>query len=446
MCCSALELKHLHEINFPCISGQARTIMEEWYNELFSKTNGTDFDTDEVPDLFKVKIHDGDTVFTEWDITQELLEHGMKWLNYTNSSLNVSLQMTILHKDIVERFRGEESLEKILELAQNDAWKFDHLLHWEHVSHGSEGKWNFLPYLYYSQGAATFVLGVVGFVVKYRAEPQAKVVKVTRMSYSIWCLFAGLLLIISEFTRNIVFTQSNHFDKLKWFMTLTYGSTKILLVALIICLKMFTVVVYGFQNVMVYRPFFFREHKKALNKWFLRVSFCQSASIFVGVAVWAAILVFAFDHLSCIDVYTNTDNFKLVIIILTFFGYIVSLFLSAAFLVGYYRKSTKDLGRSDVNSIKKTMIACAVEIIFDLILPTAVKITFLACFSISLHNFRTHGVATGFDTKCSMTGRLEALDGALSKCSIVFLALQPTVQELVFLISVLIDYCRGNSS
>ena len=62
--------------------------MEEWYNELFSKANGTDFDKDEVPDIFKVKIHDGDTVFTEWDITQELLEHGMKWLNYTNSSLN----------------------------------------------------------------------------------------------------------------------------------------------------------------------------------------------------------------------------------------------------------------------------------------------------------------------------------------------------------------------
>ena len=150
--------------------------MEEWYNELFSKANGTDFDKDEVPDIFKVKIHDGDTVFTEWDITQELLEHGMKWLNYTNSSLNVSLEMAFLHKDILERFRGEESLEKILELAQNDSSKFDHLLHWEHVSHESEG--NFLPFMYYIQGAATLVLGGVGLVVKYKAESQAKVVRV----------------------------------------------------------------------------------------------------------------------------------------------------------------------------------------------------------------------------------------------------------------------------
>ena len=262
------------------------------------------------------------------------------------------------------------------------------------------------------------------------------------MSYSVWCIFAGLLLILSEFTPNIVFSRSNHFDKLKLFVTLIYGSSKALLIALIVSLKIFTVVVYSFQNVMVYRPFFFREHKKALNKWFLRVSFCQSAVIFGGLAVWAAILVFEFDHLSCIDLYDNVDDFKLAILILTGFAYIASIFLSATFTVGYYRKNTKDIGRSNVNNIRKTMIACAVEIIFDITLPTALKLSSMTCFSISLYIARNYGPGNDFDVECSMTAMLDALDSTLSKCSIVFLALQPAVQELVFLISVLIDFCR----
>ncbi|KAL5267956.1 hypothetical protein ACHWQZ_G004867 [Mnemiopsis leidyi] len=120
--------------------------MEEWYNELFSKAKGSDFDTEEVPDKFELIIKDGNTVISEWDITQDLLDDGMSWINYTNLTLNLSLEFAFLHKDIFEEFRGDESLENILEIAVNDTLKYRHLEHGkerkgkERKGKGREGK------------------------------------------------------------------------------------------------------------------------------------------------------------------------------------------------------------------------------------------------------------------------------------------------------------------
>ena len=99
---------------------------------------------------------------------------------------------------------------------------------------------------------------------KLREKSQARVVKVTRISYSICCIFAGILLILTEFTRNVIFARSNHFDELKVIYIWLHGAAKTLLRALVVSLKIFTVFVYGFQIIMVFRPFYFREHKKAL--------------------------------------------------------------------------------------------------------------------------------------------------------------------------------------
>ena len=421
--------------------------MEDWYNELFSNANGSDFNKHEIPDHFSVSVHDGNTLLSEWDITQDLLDDGMKWINYTNSSLNVSLEFAFLHRDIVERFRDEEYLKKMIERALNDTMRYGNLSgHIESVEHSYER--NFLPQMYYSQGALTVFLGAVGLFVKLREKSQARVVKVTRISYSICSIFAGILLILSEFTRNVIFAKSNHFDELKVIYILLHGAAKTLLRALVVSLKIFTVFVYGFQNLMVFRPFYFREHKKALNKWFLRLSFFQSAGFFVGLTVWAAILVFVIDHLNCIEFNRYADDLKLVMTVFAGTGYTISLILSLSFAVGFYRKNTKDLGRKDNNNIKKTMIACTVEILFDIALPIGLSFASFKCFSAALYTASIHfnEVLASVDIECGIRVRLEALDGGMSRCILVFLLLQPVVQELVFFISLLVDYCRNDSS
>ena len=180
--------------------------MEEWFNDLFSKASGTDFNEEDVPDLFSFMVHEGDKVYAEWDITQDLLDHGMTWINYTNSSLNVSFEIAFIHRDIFEQFKNDESLEKIVELARNDSIKIGDLAQWNYVHHVYAQP--FLRLMYYLQGATTFILGAVGLIVKYRASDQTRVVKVTRMTYSVWCLIAGLLMIICESTRESVFAES----------------------------------------------------------------------------------------------------------------------------------------------------------------------------------------------------------------------------------------------
>lgn len=419
--------------------------MEEWYNELFSKAKGSDFDTEEVPDKFELIVKDGNTVISEWDITQDLLDDGMSWINYTNLTLNLSLEFAFLHKDIFEEFRGDESLENILEIAVNDTLKYGHLEHGKFVYHQSED--TVLPNMYYSQSAAALFLGIVGIIIKLGEKLQARVVKVTRIYFSLWCVFAGILLFLIQYTRHIVFSKSVHAEKLKFTYILIHGASKTLLRAMILSLKIFTAFVYGFQNVMVYRPFLFREHKEALNKWLLRLSFFQSAGIFIGQTLWAAVLVFKPDHFDCILFNKRADDFKVVMIVVALFGYLISLLFSFSFTIGFYRKNTKDLGQTDIRNIKKTMIACAAEIIFDITLPIGLSFASLKCFTVALHTANKHLEGkTLVDFECDVNIRLEALDGGISNCILSFLVLQPLVQELFFLISVLIEKFRENSS
>ena len=155
------------------------------------------------------------------------------------------------------------------------------------------------------------------------------------------------------------------------------------------------------------------------------------------------------DHLNCTEFNRHADDLKLVMTVFAGTGYTISLILSLTFAVGFYRKNTKDLGRKDKNNIKKTMIACTVEILFDIALPIGLSFASFKWFSAALNytaNIHFNEALASVDIGCGIRVRLEALDGGMSKCILVFLLLQPVVQELVFFISLLVDYCRNNSS
>ena len=214
---------------------------------------------------------------------------------------------------------------------------------------------------------------------------------------------------------------------------------------LVISLKFFTVIIYGFQNFMLYRPFIFREHKKTLSKWFLRLSLSQTAAIFLGSIVWSMILVmYEFhDADSCSGVHDRARSWQIVSLSLTAVGYILSCFLSLVFIIGYRWKNSKDLGQSETKSIQKTMMACSIEILFDFVVPLVRFLVPTNCFAFDIEFYAFAKNQLTFDSKCGLPYRLGSLDSGLSLCSTAVLILQPIVQELFFLISELVDYCNG---
>ena len=142
----------------------------EWYEDLFSKVNGTEFDRNGLPDSFNVKIHDGDKVYASWDITEELRKNGMTRFDFTNETLNLDLEFIFMHVDLFDKFRDDNSLNKLLESALNDSLEFKFEVE-------TTGKSRFLDEssllglhaVFFSQAVITLILGVLGLI---RPPPQ----------------------------------------------------------------------------------------------------------------------------------------------------------------------------------------------------------------------------------------------------------------------------------
>ena len=413
----------------------------EWYEDLFSKVNGTEFDRNGIPDSFKVKIHDGDKVFASWDITEELHKNGMTRLNYTNETLNLDVEFIFMHEELFDKFRDDNSLNKILESALNDSSEFDFEVE-------TSGKSRFLDEtglldlhaVFISQAVITLILGVLGLVFKVRNPSEKAVTKVAKLSTSVWCLTMGILMIVFEFCEYQINNEKDSGDKSAhvFFSAISNIFSKILLMSL----KMFTAIIYSFENLLIFLPFFFRKHRKRLSKLFLAVSFGQLLVFSSSFMAWSFILIYGFD--TCEGLRARSQAWEVTVMSLTLTSYVISLILCCTFLSGYWKsqRATSKLGKSRSRSMKKTMINCFIEIVFDICTLAVIFSGIISCFSFDLKSFHLDQLI--YSPSCDLAARIIALDtGIISSCSIKILILQPAIQEIVFLVSELIRLSRN---
>ena len=405
-----------------------------WFEELLSKTNGSEFDIKKIPDMFDVIVHEGDKVYAEWDITKELLENGMSRKHFSDADLNVDIELLFVHKDLKKELLIDESFKLFWEKAANDSNTFD----FNGTTSGytmMEERQKIGQYIYYTEGAITLLIGLVGVILKMRASSQKGVVKVVRVSASIWCIIIGALTIVPEYNR--YFSLQPQFS-VKLLLIVISSLVTLLIKVFMMSMKIFTAIIYAFQNIMLYRPFYFREHRKSFSRWLLRMSLGQIVAMLVTFIGWSMILLFKFEE-SCNGIEARAASWQIALTSLAIVGYVGSLFLSISFLIGYWKNNNKDVRKSQIKNFKKTMISCSIEILFDLIILAVNGALPINCFSFDFEVFGIEQVHTR--TKCDLYIRFMALDVGLSKCGVAILILQPTIQELFFLISELVDHC-----
>ena len=406
----------------------------KWYEELFSKTNGTRFDDDFALDSFKIKVHQGENIFAEWDITEELREHGMTRKNYSNASLNVDFELIFLHDQIREEFKNDESLKNILRLALNDSLELGLRLN-SSASSRLIDEVHFLPVLHCAQAVVLLLIGMIGLSLKLRAPFEKRIVKVTKCLISVWCILIGVLAMVFEYSENEINRSSTKHEIRRLFIVVS-AIANTLTKILVMSLKIFTITIYAYQNLMIFRPFIFRQHKKALSKWLLLISLGQWLALSISFMVWSLVLIY--NDESCSGVESRSYTWQIVVIGFTFVGYIGSLLLSLTFLIGYYRKNSDYLGKFHDSNIKKTFIACSIEVLFDCCVLAAIFGGF-QYFSLDLHDH--DGIEQPlYSSSCDILTRIVALDSGLSKCVLSILIVQPTLQEIFSLIFELVEY------
>ena len=410
----------------------------EWYEDLLSKTSDSDFDFKSIPetDVFKLKVHTGDTVFAEWDLTDELKETGLAFKNYTNASQNINAEFFFMHQDLVDKFQEDKFLQSILEKILNTSLEHKYWNTSTKVAVGDAD--DLLTYTYgiLGFGSVALILGCVGLFVKIKSAPQAMVVKLTRISSSVICILTGILSIFAELMAMKGLIKDRHISVAS---TVAVSAAHVILKAMFISWKLFTVIIYVFQNLMLYRPFFFREHKKALGRWFFRVSIAQMVTIVVGFLVWAIILILVTSDL-CDNIIDSSGTWNITLLVVASAGYSGSLVSSLVFVIGYYRQSVKKLGQSEARSTKKTLISCSVEILFDLIVSVAYWTSFADCLSFEPHNFLKFSLVYQPEghSKCDERFRWWALNSGILPCTTYIFLSQPLIQEAFFVLSELV--------
>ena len=408
----------------------------EWYEDLLKKTSESDFeDSFSESDIFKLKIHDGETVFAEWDLSDELKQNGIALKNYTNASQNIDAEFFFMHQDLVEKFQNDESFQNIQDKILNTSLEHKFL-----NSETSATLGDGLPLftnLIIGLGSASLILGCVGLIIKARSAAPARVVKVTRISGSVICTLAGIFSIVAESMTSkgmASSTTGRQFSATSTMITASAASAA--LKAMLLSWKFFTVMIYIFQNIMLYRPFFFREHKKALGRWFLRVSLVQMVSIMVGFLTWAIILILGTSDL-CNEIVDRAEVWNVTLIVFCGVGYGGSLVLSLVFVIGYYRQSVSELRQSETKNMRKTLVSCSTEILFDLMVVVAHWAHFVPCLSFKPYQLDMKFNFAGLEVKnsrCDQNFRWWTLNSGLSPCTTYIFLSQPVIQEIFFLL------------
>ena len=331
-------------------------IPKDWFEQILSKVNGSDFDRNDIPDLVSASIFDGNKEIAKWDLTEELQQNGIARINFTNSTLNVDVQFLFMHKDLKDKLADNVIFQNLMDQSKNYSNELGLSPNVSFISFYEDN------YRLYGTTYGTFTLlaGLIGLLLKIRATRRPKVVKVTWYAFSIWCILTGILMLLELITEHgLGLGDPNTLTIDKTHIVTISAVSPVLLKVLLISLKLFTIVIYIFQNTMIYRPFFFRQHKKALSKWVLGISAGQSAGVFIVLIAWSIVLVFNHEDGDCHDVLDRSNGWLMTVQSLMLVGYLGSLLLSLIFIAGFYRKSAKKVGGSERKNIKKTMIACS---------------------------------------------------------------------------------------
>ena len=404
---------------------------QDWLEQLLAKVNGSDFNKDDMPDRISITAMHGDKELAHWDLTEELIQNGIAMINYKNSTLNVDHNILFVHEDLKTKLADDEIFHKIVNQTKNISSELGFGANFSVYYEKTETYGN----LVYAQAMITLLVGIIGLIAKLKRTRKAKVVRVTGYAYSIWCIITGILMLFVQISRLNLGIPKSTAETIVFIMS---AFSSVVLKVLLISFKLFVIIVYMFQNVMIYRPFFFRRHKKALSRWVLALSTVQSAGVFIVLITWSIILVFYHEDDFCHKLFNRTQGWRQTVLATLWGGYLGSLFLSLLFFVGFYRKSAKKVGSPERKNVKRTMISCSIEILFDVSALVTVLTGQLRCGSM-LDVIEPKG--QHFEVNFDITARVSALDDDNAECVLKLLAMQPIIQEIFSLLAEIVDIC-----
>ena len=211
----------------------------------------------------------------------------------------------------------------------------------------------------------------------------------------------------------------------------------------VFALKNHTTIMFSFQNILIFHPFYFDEHKKNLAKLLMKITTCQWV-ISIVVPLTAAILFILSGLNDCSLLIQIAFTWQCIYQGLLILGYIGSFISSIVYMVGFYKESKNSIisTASRTRSIRQTMVACSVEVLCDLV-ATGYHVFFATACTLDMKraSWLTANNHASTDI-CDASIKIALLDSGVPVCVLWIMLVQQLVQEIVFVVAVIIDRRR----
>ena len=335
-----------------------------------------------------------------------------------NDTLDVHWIFHLMDSRFKEVLGEDEVFKKVEKICENGG-KHANVTH-SMVSVGFNGDYDSYAIGF---GISFFLVGILGLYFKITDKHTKPVSKFVRSCVSVWCCVQGIFLAISGSVPKL------------------YGLAIGLAVRIcIFALKKHTIIVFTFQNILIYYPFYFEERKKKLANLLMKMTTCQwvisVCAPFIGAVSF--ILCGLKDCPAVVQVAFVKQCIYQSLLIL---GYIGSFISSIVYMIGFYKENKTNIisTASRKRNIRQTMVACSVEVICDMV---AIGYHLFFASTCTLNMKRANWLTVNDHASrniCDASIKLELLDSGVPVCILWIMLVQQLVQELVFVIAVIVD-------
>ena len=342
-----------------------------------------------------------------------------------NDSLNVHWILHFMDSSVKDVLGEDEVFKEAEKLWESGAMSAN-------TSHSIQtyGKRTVLNSLSLGLGLSYVIVGIVGLYFKIKEKSTKRASKWVKGSVSIWCCLVGISLIISE----INFGAEGVSKPVKGLIDLANRVS-------VFALKNHSVVVFSFQNILIYFPFYFQERKKKLTKLLVRLTFSQWAFSFCAPMIFA--MSFILSSLNdCSLILSVTFTWQCIYQGILIFCYLGAFILSIIYMIGFYKENKADISSttSRRRSIRQTMVACSVEVICDLA-ALAYHIFFNTKCSSNVRDLDLEvAINLSSHSVCDVSVKIGLLNPGVAKCILFAMLIQQIVQESIFLVAVAVDW------
>ena len=276
-------------------------------------------------------------------------------------------------------------------------------------------------------GISFFLVGILGLYLKMTDKHAKLVSKFVRSCVSVWCCVQGIFLVISGSAAKL------------------YGLAISLAVRIsIFALKNHTTILFTFQNILIYYPFYFEERKKKLANLLMNITTCQWV-ISVCVPLIGAVSFILCGLKDCSVVLQVAFVWQCIYQSLLILGYTGSFISSIVYMIGFYKESKTNIISSAIRkqSIRQTMVACSVEVICDIVI-IGYHLVYASAFAFQGLKNANWLTANDFTSRniCDVSVKLALLDSGVPVCVVWIMMVQQLVQELVYVVAVFVDRRR----